>query len=124
MLHLNVHQCINIKRISLVTSITCLKHLTFLDISECDQIREHDIARIAKKLKVLEYFNVRDTKSLHVETVITVCNSLPRLSQFMFCPLVFATDTSHWADIYMEHPTLQICPAGLEIILEKKPHLL
>ena len=123
LLHVNFHECFNIRRLSLLTSITCLTDLRSLDLSDCDQLKERDIARIAKKLTKLEHFNVRDTKSLHIETVREVCDKLQWLRQFLFCPLIFESDTSDWVEIYMEYPTLQICPAGLEIIIEKNPHL-
>ena len=123
LLNLNLHDCFRIWQFSLITSISCVQTLTHLDLSGCDQIKEIDIGHIAKKLRLLEYFNVRDTKSLHIESVRQINRILTFLKEFLFCPLIFASDTSQWVEIYMQHPILQICPAGLEIIIEKQPHL-
>ena len=121
---LNLHQCSKILRLPLIGSILSFQNLQGLDVSECDQLKEKDILRIAKQLKQLKYFNTRDTQSLTGSTVTEVKSHLICLQQFLFCPLVNPNATEEWVSIYMQHPILQICPAGLEIILEKNPHLL
>ena len=121
---LKLHQCTSIARVPLLSTVLSFKQLILLDLSECDQIKEKDILRIAKQLKQLKYFNVRDTQSLTAQTVNTVGSRLSGLREFLFCPLVYEQYTVEWVAVYMQHPIMQICPAGLEIILEKNPHLL
>ena len=121
---LDVHGCFRIRRLNLLTSVRSCTNLKYLDISDCDQVREKDILRIAKVLKQLQIFNVRDTCSLKRSTVLDVRIALKDLKQLLFCPLVYASDTTEWITIYMDYPILQICPAGLEIIMESNPHIL
>ena len=122
--HLDLHACHRIRRINLLTNVRSCQTLKYLDISDCDQLQEKDILRIAKALKQLEIFNVRDTISLKSKTVLEVRDVLKQLRQFLFCPLLFASETTEWIPIYMQHPIMQICPAGLEIIMESNPHIL
>ena len=121
---LNVHECTNISRLPLLGGILAFTHLQFLDVSECDQLKEKDILRIAKQLKQLRHLNARDTKSLSIITVKAVKSKLLCLEEFLFCPMIYEDQSADWLEIYMQHPILQICPAGLEIILEQNPHIL
>ena len=122
--HLNISNCGNIPRINLLTVLRSLSTLMFLDISQCDRIKVKDIINLSQKLKLLKYFNVRDTVSLNVETVRTVERNLINLSEFWFCSIVHRDSTQEWIPVYLSHPKLQICPASLEVIFEEHPHLL
>ena len=122
--HLNISNCINIPRINAVTVLKSLSNLMFLDISQCDHIRLKDLFLLAKKLKLLKYFNVRDTVSLTVENVRTIERNLVHLSEFLFCSIVYQGSTQDWISVYLAHLKLQICPAALEIILQENPALL
>ena len=107
-----------------MTVLKSLDSLMYLDISQCDQIRLKDIILFSKKLKRLQYLNVRDTVSLNVETVQTVERNLIYLSEFWFCSIVYHGSTQDWIPVYLAHPKLQICPTALEVILEENPNLL
>ena len=46
------------------------------------------------------------------------------LEIFLFCVIIDVNNTTSWVQIYLEYPRLQICPAALDFILERNPHLL
>ena len=121
---LSLNNCISLNRYNLMPNILCSRNLTYLDISESCKLQPIDIVRISKRLKKLNYINIRECVSLTHEIVRAVELNLSKLDMFLFCVMLDVNDTTPWVDIYLSYPKLQICPAALDIILEQNPHLL
>ena len=121
---LSLSNCISLRRFHVITYVLLLHDLTYLDLSESCSLRSKDIVRIANKLSKLQHLNIHETVSLPHMTVTFVDNKLSELQEFLFCVTINFENTSPWVNIYLQYPLLQICPAALDVILEKNRHLL
>ena len=122
--YLSLSNCTLLRRFNTITNVLFLSELTYLDLSESCVLHINDVLRISKRLKNLRHINIRECVSLPHNVVSIVDTNLVNLENFLFCVILDVNDTGPWANIYLQHPRLQICPAALDIILAQNPHLL